>query len=326
LAQPRLASPLLFSLPRGPPRLGPAGAGPTWRGLPRAPSPARLARPTRLPLAFPARGVRGRLQQPPPPWWDPPVIAPVVPCSSPSPPRRTSLSPPQVALAARSSPCPGVVCPRRLVLRGEPRHHPPLPRRPLLLPRHLLATSVARHVRPRPGPGPLPVRQPAPARAASPLPPAQRARPPLARLRRARRTATRGGPRCGLCPAQPHCACGAARTLPPRPARGRGIARPMRSPTRGVLPARCLAWGAAHGGLAQAQLAAARHPVVVRRLPGAAPSCARCLGAVRRVPVRHVALRHACDEPVYPPAYSVYPPPPPPSILCALSVSFILCS
>jgi hypothetical protein len=66
-------------------------------------------------------------------WWGPPVsphpkTAPVhLPYhpnarSSLFPARFASLSLPQVALAARSRPCPDVVCPCRLVLHGEPPH------------------------------------------------------------------------------------------------------------------------------------------------------------------------------------------------------------
>jgi hypothetical protein len=126
----------------------------------------------------------------------------------------------------------------------------PFPTAPFLLPRPLLATSVARRARPRlgtrglaPGPGPLPARQPAPARSARPD--------------------TRG-----LAP-------------PPDPAR-RPLARPR--PAHGVL---------------------ARFAVP---------------------PARRVALRHACDEPIYPLDEPVYPldyPVYPPGLLRLPPVYFL---
>jgi hypothetical protein len=175
--------------------LGPAG----WRG------PARPTRPSRLPPppAFPMRGVHGRLQLPSPPWWDPPVIALVVPCSSPSPPRRMylSLSPPQVALPQASfvhgASSSAVSLPISLAF----------PAAPLLLPRPLLAASVARRTRPRlgacslaPGPGPSP--RGSPPRRARPRP-STRPGVRVARPRRGPAPSRRGWPWCGPRGARP---------------------------------------------------------------------------------------------------------------------------
>eukprot|EP00267_Zea_mays_P053244 XP_020406357.1 vegetative cell wall protein gp1-like [Zea mays] len=189
--------------------------------------------------------MRGRLQPPQPPWWDPPVIAPVIPCSSPSPPRRMSLS-----LLPKSPSQPGAAPAPASFVRAASSSAVSLP---ISLPFPAAPFFFLGPCSPRPWPGargltpglgPLPTRQLAPAR--SPTPSAAPAC--------SQRGCSRWPPWCG--------------------------AHSPASPARGVLPARRSAWpGVARDGLAQAQLAAAWRPFVVRRLPGAAPSCARCLGS-----------------------------------------------
>eukprot|EP00267_Zea_mays_P029931 XP_008661078.1 uncharacterized protein LOC103640235 [Zea mays] len=181
------------------------------------------------------------------------------------------------------------------------------PARPLSLP----------HARPRPGalalgPGPLPARQPR--RARPPLPARQPAparssarccpaRPPA---RRARPSAPRGPPLPGavreLGPAARAAPSAPAQSLlPPRDASAR-------------LPARFL--GARPG---PALLAAAWPRRSLRRpsAPGATSWCAGCPARPRPargvlvrfavLPARRIALRHACDEPVYPLDEPIYP-------------------
>jgi hypothetical protein len=210
----------------------------------------------------------------------------------------------------------------------------PFPAAPFFFPGPLLAASVARRARPRPQSRPPPravasngALALAPARAASPLHPVRHARPPpgaapacaqLApdvacsrRTVRPLRSVIRPPGRCGWPRRGARCSVHSPSLPGTRPS----AAHPLHISARGVLPARCSAWpGATRGGLAQAQLVAARCPGAARP-----PSwCAGCPTPPRPAhgvfarfalpPARRIALRHACDEPVYPLDYPVYPP------------------
>jgi hypothetical protein len=322
LAQPRPASPSSFPSRVAHPALGRLARGPPGAACPAPPrSPlgrpigtAQLAprgppgSPSRSPREACAGGCSSRLR--------PGGTHPSLPRSSP-----VHLPLPHDARLSLSSqsrprrpqqPCPGAVCPLCLVLRGEPRHLPPLPRRPLLLPRHLLATSVARHAQPRPRsrPPPRSATRPGVRGLAPPLGPARSPAPSTAPAC-AQHGYSRRPPRCGLCLAQPPlCArCGAH-----SPASS--SAWPWRSPPHAQSYARRAPFPVL--GVARRR---SRWPSPSAARDGPAPPswCVGCPARPRPAhgvlarfavpPVRHIALRHACDEPVYPPAYSVYPHP-----------------